>query len=61
MKYFKILYAYFKGSLMQQMEYKFNFLIGGTFELVWMVMYLIFIHVIFLHSNSINVGINMKH
>ena len=39
---------------MQQMEYKFNFIVGGTFELIWMVMYLIFINVIFLHSASIN-------
>ncbi len=39
---------------MQQMEYKFNFIIGGTFELVWLFMYLIFINVIFLHTNSIN-------
>jgi len=39
---------------MQQMEYKFNFIIGGTFELIWMAMYLIFINVIFLHSDSIN-------
>ncbi|MFA3905736.1 ABC transporter permease [Fusobacterium nucleatum] len=54
MRYFKILYAYLRGSLMQQMEYKFNFIIGGTFELVWMGMYLIFINIIFLHTNSIN-------
>lgn len=39
---------------MQQMEYKFNFIIGGTFELVWMGMYLIFINIIFLHTTSIN-------
>lgn len=54
MRYIKILYAYLRGSLMQQMEYKFNFIIGGTFELVWMGMYLIFINVIFLHTTSIN-------
>ena len=54
MRYFKLLYAYLRGSLMQQMEYKFNFIIGGTFELIWMAMYLIFINVIFLHSDSIN-------
>ncbi|SQD08348.1 Uncharacterised protein [Fusobacterium necrophorum subsp. necrophorum] len=33
MKYFKILYAYFKGSLMQQMEYKFNFLLVALLNL----------------------------
>ena len=39
---------------MYQMEYKFNFLVGGTFELIWMAMYIIFINVAFLHTKDIN-------
>lgn len=39
---------------MNQIEYKFNFITGGTFELMWMIMYIIFIDVLFLHTESIN-------
>ena len=39
---------------MYQMEYKFNFLVGGSFELIWMAMYIIFINVAFLHTKDIN-------
>ena len=46
--------AYLRGSLMYQMEYKFNFLVGGSFELIWMAMYIIFINVAFLHTKDIN-------
>ncbi|MGP1530390.1 MAG: ABC transporter permease [Treponema sp.] len=53
-KYFLILKAYFKGSLMNLMEYKFNFISGGTFELVWLFMYLIFIDTIFIHTDAVN-------
>lgn len=53
-KYFLISKAYFKGSLMNLMEYKFNFISGGTFELVWMLMYLIFINTIFIHTKTVN-------
>ena len=53
-RYFQIMKAYLRGSLMYQMEYKFNFLVGGTFELIWMVMYIIFINVAFLHTKDIN-------
>lgn len=53
-KYISIIKSYFKGSLMNQMEYKFNFIAGGTFELVWMVMYIIFIDVLFIHTENIN-------
>ncbi|UYT07160.1 ABC-2 family transporter protein [Treponema denticola] len=53
-KYLLILKAYFKGSLMNLMEYKFNFISGGTFELVWLFMYLIFIDTIFIHTETVN-------
>ena len=53
-RYFQIMKAYLRGSLMYQMEYKFNFLVGGTFELIWMAMYIIFINVAFLHTKDIN-------
>ncbi|AEC02699.1 ABC transporter permease [Parasphaerochaeta coccoides] len=53
-RYFKILQVYFLGSVMNQMEYKANFFLGGLFELVWMVMYVIFINVIYFHTDSIN-------
>lgn len=53
-KYIFIIKSYFKGSLMNQMEYKFNFIAGGTFELIWMIMYIIFIDVLFIHTESIN-------
>ena len=39
---------------MNLMEYKFNFISGGTFELVWLFMYLIFIDTIFIHTNAVN-------
>ncbi len=39
---------------MNQMEYKFNFIAGGTFELIWMIMYIIFIEVLFIHTENIN-------
>ena len=53
-KYLLISKAYFKGSLMNLMEYKFNFISGGTFELVWLFMYLIFIDTIFIHTDAVN-------
>ena len=53
-RYFQIMKAYLRGSLMYQMEYKFNFLVGGSFELIWMAMYIIFINVAFLHTKDIN-------
>lgn len=53
-KYFLIMKSYCKGSFMNQMEYKFNFIVGGSFELIWMIMYLVFIDVLFLHTESIN-------
>ena len=53
-KYLLILKAYFRGSLMNLMEYKFNFISGGTFELVWLFMYLIFIDTIFIHTETVN-------
>lgn len=53
-RYISVVGAYFRGSLMNQMEYKFNFLTGGTFELVWMVMYIVFIDVLFLHTEGVN-------
>lgn len=46
--------SYCKGSFMNQMEYKFNFIVGGSFELIWMIMYIVFIDVLFLHTESIN-------
>ncbi|MBU5317327.1 ABC-2 family transporter protein [Clostridium bornimense] len=52
-RYFEIIKSYFKYSLMMEMEYKFNFFFGGIFELVWLVMYIIFIDVIFLGSSNI--------
>ena len=39
---------------MNLMEYKFNFISGGTFELVWLFMYLIFIDTIFIHTETVN-------
>lgn len=39
---------------MNQMEYKFNFVVGGTFELLWTMMYIVFIDVLFFHTESIN-------
>ena len=39
---------------MNLMEYKFNFISGGTFELVWLFMYLIFIDTIFIHTDAVN-------
>ena len=53
-KYFLIMKSYCKGSFMNQMEYKFNFIVGGSFELIWMIMYIVFIDVLFLHTESIN-------
>jgi len=52
-KYLKIIKIYFIGSLMKQMEYKFNFLFGGVFELVWLLMYLVFINIIFINTGTI--------
>ncbi len=52
-KYLRIIKVYFSGSLMNQMEYKFNFLFGGLFELVWLFMYIIFINIVFLNTGSI--------
>ncbi|RRD64009.1 ABC transporter permease [Fretibacterium sp. OH1220_COT-178] len=53
-KYRSVMKAYLKGSLMNLMEYKFNFVTGGTFELVWTAMYVIFINVVFAHTKEIN-------
>ena len=53
-RYLLLLKAYFKGSLMNLLEYKFDFISGGTFELVWLFMYIIFIDTIFIHTNTIN-------
>ncbi len=53
-RYLPLLKAYFKGSLMNLLEYKFDFISGGTFELVWLFMYIIFIDTIFIHANTIN-------
>lgn len=53
-KYRSVMKAYFRGSLMNLMEYRVNFMLGGTFELVWMVMYVLFINVVFLHTREIN-------
>ena len=53
-RYLRMLYSYFKGSLMNQLEYKVNFFLGGIFELVWMLMYVIFINVIYLHTETVN-------
>ena len=53
-RYLLLLKAYFKGSLMHLLEYKFDFISGGTFELVWLFMYIIFIDTIFIHTNTIN-------
>lgn len=39
---------------MNLLEYKFNFISGGTFELVWLFMYLIFIDTIFIHTETVN-------
>ena len=39
---------------MNLLEYKFDFISGGTFELVWLFMYIIFIDTIFIHTNTIN-------
>ena len=59
-RYFQIMKTYLRGSLMYQMEYKFNFLVGGTFELIWMAMYIIFIKIFFICgiSNSLNEILN---
>ena len=40
-KYRSVMKAYLRGSLMNLMEYKFNFIAGGTFELVWTAMYVL--------------------
>ncbi len=53
-KYFSVIKAYVRGSAMQQMEYKFNFIAGGTFELIWSLMYIIFINTVFIHTKSVN-------
>ena len=49
-----ILFSYWKISLMNYIEYRFNFWIGGLSELSWMLMYIIFINVMFLHVKTIN-------
>ena len=53
-KYRSVMKAYLRGSLMNLMEYKFNFIAGGTFELVWTAMYVLFIDVVFTHTETIN-------
>lgn len=53
-RYLRILKSFFFGSIMNQLEYKANFFIGGIFELAWMLMYVIFINIIYLHTESIN-------
>ena len=53
-RYLKILKSFFVGSVMNQLEYKANFFIGGMFELAWMLMYVVFINIIYLHTETIN-------
>ncbi|MGF7107932.1 ABC transporter permease [Treponema pedis] len=53
-KYFSVIKAYIRGSAMNQMEYTFDFILGGTFELVWTLMYIVFISVVFIHTKTIN-------
>lgn len=53
-RYLKIIKSFFIGSVMNQMEYKANFFIGGMFELAWMLMYVIFINVIYMHTETVN-------
>lgn len=52
-KYFQIVKAYFRYSVMLEMEYKFNFFFGGVFELLWLIMYVALINVIFLGTTDI--------
>ncbi|MFR2794437.1 MAG: ABC transporter permease [Eisenbergiella sp.] len=52
-KYFQIIKAYFRYSVMMEMEYKFNFFFGGIFELLWLIMYIALINVIFLGTTDI--------
>lgn len=53
-RYLKIIKSFFIGSIMNQLEYKANFFIGGIFELAWMLMYIVFINVIYLHTDTVN-------
>lgn len=52
-KYFRVIKAYFRYSIMMEMEYKFNFFFGGIFELLWLIMYIVLINVIFLGTTDI--------
>lgn len=52
-RYFLLLKMYFKYSFMQEMEYKFNFIFGGLFELIWLIMYVILLNVIYSGTESI--------
>ena len=52
-KYFQIIKAYFRYSVMLEMEYKFNFFFGGIFELLWLIMYIVLVNVIFLGTDAI--------
>lgn len=52
-KYLRILFAYWKISLMSYTEYRFNFWIGGISELSWMFMYIVFINAMFLYVQTV--------
>lgn len=53
LKYFRLFHQFFKCSLMNSLEYKFNFFFGGVFELIWMIMNVIFFNVIFMNTDAI--------
>lgn len=52
--YASVIRVWFRASLMKQMEYHFDFIAGGAFELMWTVMYVLFIDVLFMQTESIN-------
>lgn len=52
-KYFKLFYFFMKCSLINNMEYAFNFVAGFVCELSWMIMNLIFFNVLYLNVTEI--------
>jgi ABC-2 type transport system permease protein len=52
-RYCKLFFTFFKCSLMNSLEYRFNFFFGGLFELAWMIMYIVLFNLIYANTNSI--------